>query len=70
VDFQLSEEQELTRRTVREFAEKEIAPHSLELDETQRFPRDIMRRLGDMGMLGVLFPPSTAAPASATTSTC
>ena len=57
MDFQLSEEQELTRRTVREFAEKEIAPHSLELDETQRFPRDIMRRLGDMGMLGVLFPP-------------
>jgi alkylation response protein AidB-like acyl-CoA dehydrogenase len=57
MDFQLTEEQELTRRTVREFAEKEIAPRSFELDETQHFPRDIMMKLGEMGMLGVLFPP-------------
>ena len=57
MDFRLTEEQELTRQTVREFAEKEIAPRALELDETQRFPRDIMRSLGAMGMLGVLFPP-------------
>lgn len=57
MDFQLSEEQELTRQTVREFAEKEIAPRALELDETQQFPRDIMKKLGEMGMLGVLFPP-------------
>ncbi|MEK7799548.1 MAG: acyl-CoA dehydrogenase [Acidobacteriota bacterium] len=57
MDFRLSEEQELTRQTVREFAEKEIAPRALELDETQKFPRDIMKKLGEMGMLGVLFPP-------------
>ncbi len=57
MEFQLTEEQELTRRTVREFAEKEIAPRSFELDETQQFPRDIMKRLGEMGMLGILFPP-------------
>ena len=57
MDFHLSEEQELTRQTVREFAEKEIAPRALELDETQKFPRDIMKKLGEMGMLGVLFPP-------------
>ncbi|MBI1951243.1 MAG: acyl-CoA dehydrogenase family protein [Acidobacteria bacterium] len=57
MDFSLTEEQELTRQTVREFAEKEIAPRTLELDETQQFPRDIMRKLGTMGMLGVLFPP-------------
>jgi alkylation response protein AidB-like acyl-CoA dehydrogenase len=57
LDFRLSEEQELTRQTVREFAEKEIAPRALELDETQKFPRDIMKKLGEMGMLGVLFPP-------------
>ncbi len=57
MDFHLTEEQELTRQTVREFAEKEIAPRSLELDETQQFPRDIMKKLGDMGMLGILFPP-------------
>lgn len=57
MDFQLSEEQELTRQTVREFAEKEIAPMALERDETQKFPHDIMKKLGEMGMLGVLFPP-------------
>ncbi len=57
MDFQLSEEQELTRQTVREFAEKEIAPMALERDETQMFPHDIMKKLGEMGMLGVLFPP-------------
>jgi len=57
LDFQLTEEQELTRRTVREFAEKEIAPRSRQLDASQSFPADIMKRLGDMGMLGILFPP-------------
>jgi alkylation response protein AidB-like acyl-CoA dehydrogenase len=56
VEFLLTEEQELTRRAVREFAEKEIAPRSLELDETQHFPRDIMAKLGEMGMLGIVFP--------------
>ena len=57
MDFQLSEEQELTRRTVRDFAERRIAPRSPELDETQTFPREIMGELGEMGMLGILFPP-------------
>jgi alkylation response protein AidB-like acyl-CoA dehydrogenase len=57
VDFQYSQEQELTRSTVREFAEREIAPRSREMDETQHFPLDIMQRLGEMGMLGILFPP-------------
>jgi alkylation response protein AidB-like acyl-CoA dehydrogenase len=57
VDFRPTEEQELTRRTVREFAVNEIAPRSRHLDETQEFPRDLMARLGEMGLLGVLFPP-------------
>src|SRR3989442_9194100 len=57
LDFELTEEQRLTRQTVREFAEKEIAPRAFEFDETQEFPRDVMRRLGEMGMLGVVFPP-------------
>lgn len=56
MDFLLTEEQKLTRQTVREFAEREIAPKAIERDETQEFPRDIMRKLGSMGMLGVVFP--------------
>ena len=57
MDFSLTEEQELTRRTVREFAEREIAPRSRRMDETQEFPLDLMRRIGSMGLLGVVFPP-------------
>jgi len=57
VDFRLTEDQILLRRTVREFAEKEIAPRSRAMDQSQEFPRDLMSRLGAMGMLGVFFPP-------------
>jgi len=56
LDFLLTEDQELTRRTVREFAEKVIAPRSRELDQKQEFPLDIMKKLGEMGMLGIFFP--------------
>jgi hypothetical protein len=57
LDFRLTEEQSLLRRTVREFAEKEIAPRSRAMDERQEFPRDLMSKLGAMGLLGVFFPP-------------
>ncbi len=57
MDFRLTEEQMLLRRTVREFAEKEIAPRSRAMDASQEFPRDLMSKLGAMGLLGVFFPP-------------
>ena len=56
MSFSLSGEQEAIRRMVREFAQSEIAPHVKEWDETQTFPREVMRQLGDLGMLGVLVP--------------
>ena len=56
MSFSLSDEQEAIRRMVREFAESEIAPHVKEWDEAQTFPREAMRQLGDLGMLGVLVP--------------
>ena len=55
MDFSLSEEQQQLRRTVREFAESEIAPHVMEWDEASRFPSEIIPQLAEMGLLGVLF---------------
>src|SRR3990172_453214 len=57
MDFTLTEDQELTRRTIREFAEQEIAPKVRYYDETQEFPFEIMRKLGDLGLMGIIFPP-------------
>ncbi|MBW3564869.1 MAG: acyl-CoA dehydrogenase family protein [Acidobacteria bacterium] len=56
MDFRLSAEQEQIRDMVREFAEKEIRPHIMEWDEAQHFPVDVMKKLGELGMLGVIFP--------------
>jgi alkylation response protein AidB-like acyl-CoA dehydrogenase len=52
VDFELSDEQRLLRKTVREFAERELAPHSREWDEKQEFPREVFARLGELGIAG------------------
>jgi len=57
VDFALTEEQILTRKTVREFAEQEIAPHSLRLDESQEFPFDLFKKAAELGLAGMTFPP-------------
>jgi hypothetical protein len=56
MDFQLTEEQTLLRKTVRDFAEAEIAPHSREWDERQEFPRELFGRLGELGLAGVCWP--------------
>jgi alkylation response protein AidB-like acyl-CoA dehydrogenase len=56
VEFSLTDEQQQLRRTVREFAEAEIAPHVMEWDEASRFPSEIIPKLGEMGFLGVIFP--------------
>jgi alkylation response protein AidB-like acyl-CoA dehydrogenase len=56
MDFRLTEEQELLRRTVRDFAETEIRPHVREWDDTQHFPAEVMPRLAALGLLGIQFP--------------
>jgi len=56
VDFSFTDEQNQLRRSVREFAEGEILPHVMEWDEAPRFPSEIMPKLGEMGLLGVIFP--------------
>jgi alkylation response protein AidB-like acyl-CoA dehydrogenase len=56
VDFRLSEEQELLRASVREFAEAEMRPRVMEWDEAQHFPMDLLPKLADLGLMGIQFP--------------
>jgi alkylation response protein AidB-like acyl-CoA dehydrogenase len=56
VDFEYSPEQIALRKAVREFAEGEIAPHVMEWDEAQTFPLDTIRKLGELGYMGSIFP--------------
>jgi alkylation response protein AidB-like acyl-CoA dehydrogenase len=56
LNFQFSEEQEDIRRSVREFAEKELRPHVMEWDEAQHFPGEILPELASLGLMGVAVP--------------
>ena len=56
MDFDLSADHELIRRTVRDFAEGEIAPVAEELDRTKAFPYDLVRQMGQLGLMGIPFP--------------
>jgi alkylation response protein AidB-like acyl-CoA dehydrogenase len=56
VDFSLTDEQQQLRRTVREFAESEIASHVMDWDEASHFPSEIIPKLAELGLLGVIFP--------------
>lgn len=56
ISFELNENQIIIKNTVRDFAEKVIRPVIMKYDESQDFPMDIMRQLGDLGFLGILVP--------------
>jgi hypothetical protein len=56
MDFRPTEEQQLLRRTVREFAEAEMRPHVMEWDEAQHFPMDLLPKLAALGLMGIQFP--------------
>jgi alkylation response protein AidB-like acyl-CoA dehydrogenase len=56
VDFSFTDEQQQLRRSVRGFAETEIAPHVMEWDEASQFPLELIPMLGEMGFLGVIYP--------------
>ncbi len=56
MEFELSEEQQQVKFSVREFAEGEIAPHVLEWDESQHFPVELLPKLAELGLMGVIFP--------------
>ncbi len=56
MDFQLNDEQLQLRKSIREFAEREIAPHVMKWDEASEFPLEVVKELGKMGVLGMIFP--------------
>ena len=56
MNLELTEEQQLLQKTVREFAESEVKPLAKEIDETGRFPRDTFKKAAELGLTGVAFP--------------
>lgn len=56
MDFNFTDDQKLLQQTVRDFAEKEIAPTVMEFDEKQEFPFQIMKQAGELGLMGIMFP--------------
>src|SRR5688572_30364326 len=56
MNFELTEEQQQIKFSVREFAESEIRPYALEWDESQHFPEELRPKLAELGLMGALFP--------------
>jgi len=56
MDFRLSEEHEMIRKMVRDFAEKEVAPSAAERDEEERFDRGIFEQMAELGLTGIPWP--------------
>ena len=56
MDFQLTDEQLQLKKSIRDFAEREIAPHVMEWDEACHYPMEVIKELGKMGVMGAIFP--------------
>ncbi|WP_202080665.1 acyl-CoA dehydrogenase family protein [Caldalkalibacillus salinus] len=56
MQFELTQDQRMVQKMIREFAEEEVAPGAEQRDKTKTFPREIFRKLGDLGLLGLPFP--------------
>src|SRR5262245_32703481 len=56
MDFRLTDDQDLLRKSVREFAEAEIRPHVMAWDEAQQFSMDLLPKLAALGLMGIQFP--------------
>ncbi|MBO8155101.1 MAG: acyl-CoA dehydrogenase [Bacillaceae bacterium] len=56
MNFELTKEQEMTRKMVRDFAENAIKPRTIEIDQKAEFPKDIFDEMGKLGLMGIPFP--------------
>jgi len=56
MNFELTEEQKMIQRTIREFSDEEVAPGALERDRNKQFPTDVFKKLSELGMMGLPFP--------------
>jgi alkylation response protein AidB-like acyl-CoA dehydrogenase len=70
MDFDFTPDQELLRRSVREFAEAELRPHTREWDEAQGFPRELLSKLAELGLMGIQFPEEFGGAAMSTVDYC
>jgi alkylation response protein AidB-like acyl-CoA dehydrogenase len=55
MNFDLTQEQQMIKKTIKEFADKAVAPGAIERDKTKEFPKEIFKQLSDMGMMGLPF---------------
>src|ERR1043166_4365834 len=56
MDFELTEEQQVLQQTIRDFAQAEIAPGAKDRDEASRFPHELIPKLAELGLFGVMTP--------------
>src|SRR5512146_881285 len=70
MQFELSEDQALLRRSVREFAETEIRPHVMEWDNAQHFPHELLPKLAALGLMGIQFPEAHGGAAMSAVDYC
>ncbi|HEX2658961.1 MAG TPA: acyl-CoA dehydrogenase family protein, partial [Polyangia bacterium] len=58
MDLDLSPEQLLIQKTARDFATREVLPHAAAIDRDHRFPAEIIAKMGKLGLMGMMVPPS------------
>jgi len=70
MDFRLTDDQQVLRRSVREFAEAEIGPHVMEWDEAQAFPPELVAKMAELGLMGIQFPEAYGGSAMSAVDYC
>ena len=70
MDFRLTDDQQVLRRSVREFAEAEIGPHVMEWDEAQAFPAELVAKMAALGLMGIQFPEAYGGSAMSAVDYC